>query len=335
MATVGNTNLTLRDRVQRMDPDGAIAQIVEVLERQTPVLQDAVFREGNLPDGHKFTARNALPAVYRRRFNEGIPTSKSGTGQVTEPVTNIAARSEVDVQEADLNGDRDAFRASEDVAFVAAMSQGAESALIYDSEESDPANMNGLLPRLDSTSGPAGKQIVLYGGSADANNNASLLLVGWGDQSVFGFYPKGMMGGLAYEDMGIQYSTPDANGNRFRALCGDWSWLLGLAVKDSRFFSAVRNIGMSSIQEGTPAAPVSDLVKGAIKAYHKIPHPQAVRLAWYCPRELAMYLHLQALSVQSHQLRVDMDPAGQPVVRLLGFPVRIADQMTTTEATIS
>lgn len=335
MATVNNRNLTFLDRVRRTDPNGAIAQIAEVLTKTTPVLEDAVFRPSNLPDANKVTARNALPPVYRRRFNEGIPTGKSGTAQVTEPCTNIAARSEVDAEEAELNGDVGAYRASEDVAFLEAMNEGAESALIYDSQAGDPTQMNGLLPRLNSTADPvAGKQIVLWG-AGGANINASLLLVGWGDQTVYGHYPKGTPGGLKHVDMGVQYSTPDGSGNRFRAYCADWSWMLGLTVKDSRYFGALRNIDMSALQEGNPQSPVSDLVRGAIKVFHKIPRPSSVRMAWYAPRLLVTYLHLQALSVQSRQLRVDDDPAGAPVVKLLGYPVRIADSMTTTEAAIS
>lgn len=337
MATPNN-NLTIVDHIQRLDPNGAMAYIIETLSKQTPVFEDAVFKEGNLPDGHKFTSRNSLPPVGRRRINKGTPGGKSGAAQVKEPTTALIAKSVIDVEEADLNGDRSAFRASEDIAFLQAMMQKADSAMLYDNHQTDPDQCTGLLPRLNSTTDPtAGKQIVKWSdpGAGVSHTCASLILVGWGDQTIHGIYPKGTMAGLSHKDMGEQYE-PDDNGDRFRALVAEWTLKLGVAVKDSRFLAAVRNIDMATITEGTASAPVNDLIRAAVHGYYKIYAPGSVKLCWYAPRALAQYLHLQALSSVAHGAALTIENVdGRPITKLCGAPIRISDSMTTTEDSIA
>lgn len=332
MTTTANatTFLTMADWASRTDPDGTIAEIVEALSKETPLLQDASFIQGNLPDGHKFTSRTGLPTVGSRRFNEGVAPGKSVTSQITETAMKIAAMSAVDVEEAKLNGDSAAFRATEDSGFTEALQQYAEKQLIYGADSTDPTVFTGLLSRLNSTTGPAGKQIILHDGSASGNDQTSMLLVGWGPKTVSGMFPKGSVAGLSMKDMGEQLWDPNNDGHKFVAYVTAWNWDLGLVVKDKRYLAAIRNIDMSDI-----SATGNLLIQSAIKAYHKIYRPSAVRPAWYCNRDTATYLHLQALdSTKQSTLRIE-NVAGAPVVYLLGAPVRITDTITSTESVVS
>lgn len=330
---LASSNLTLKDHLARMDPNGAIDNIVETLSRMTPVVNDAVWKEGNLPDGHKFTSRESLPVVGKRRFYEGAVASKSTTAQVTETCANFSAQSVVDVQEAKLNGNEQAFRYSEDKAFMMSMGQGVDSSLIFDNHKTDQAAMTGLLPRLDATAGSAGKQIVKYG-AGGSNTNASMLLVGWSDETVHAIFPRGSKAGIEQKDMGEQL-IPDANGNRFRAYVTDWTWQAGLCVKDKRFIAAVRNIDMSTANPGTVAAPVDDIILAAIDAYYKIYAPEAVKLVWYVPRALRALLHKQAIHMLSHSALGFEDINGKRVLTLMGAPIHTCDAMTTTEGAIT
>ena len=79
MATLATLALTLADWANRLDPDGNIPEIVELLSQTNEILQDAVFMEGNLPTGHRVVVRTGLPTVYWRALNAGVPTSKSTT----------------------------------------------------------------------------------------------------------------------------------------------------------------------------------------------------------------------------------------------------------------
>src|SRR5690349_6367413 len=104
MALLAANYPTLLDVAKRMDPDGKIADIAELLNQTNEVLQDAPAYEGNLTTGHRTTVRTGLPAVYWRLMNMGIPSSKSTTAQVDEGCGMLEAYSQVDKALAELNG---------------------------------------------------------------------------------------------------------------------------------------------------------------------------------------------------------------------------------------
>ena len=96
MATLSATNLTLADWAKRTDPNGNVPIIAELLSQTNEILEDAVFKEGNLPTGERVVIRTGLPTVYWRALNQGIPNSKSTSAQVDEACGMLEARSEVD-----------------------------------------------------------------------------------------------------------------------------------------------------------------------------------------------------------------------------------------------
>lgn len=334
---LGGSNLTLQDYYKRTDPNGALATIVESLTRECPLLQDAVVKEANMVEGEKFSARQSLPTVTRRRINRGTASSKSTTAQTTEPITILESKSQIDIEEMELNGNNPAFRASEDIAFMEAMTEQAEKAVLYDNKAVNPDEAMGLIHRLDSTTGAAGSQI--YKWSTNSNStNATLLLVGWGDDKVYMTFPKGSKGGIIArpQDKPLPVDDGQGTGSSYLAWITYWTWKLGICVKDKRYLAAVRNIDMSAVAEGTAATPDNSIIRAAIHALHLIKNPSGAKMVWYAPRLLHTYLHLQALSSVAHGAALTLENvAGAPVVKLCGFPVRIADQMTTTEGFIT
>ena len=104
MATLSNNSLTLADWAKRVDPDGRVPVVAELLSQSNEILEDCVFKEGNLPTGERVVIRTGLPTVYWRALNQGIPSSKSTTAQVDEACGILEARSEVDKDLAMLNG---------------------------------------------------------------------------------------------------------------------------------------------------------------------------------------------------------------------------------------
>ena len=82
-------DLNLLDNVKRTDPNGAIANIVEAISQENTVIYDAVAKEGNLPTGHRFTARETDPAIGWRLYNDGITPGKSTTEQYDETIRRL------------------------------------------------------------------------------------------------------------------------------------------------------------------------------------------------------------------------------------------------------
>jgi hypothetical protein len=329
MATLNQTNLTLADVVNRTDPGGAVSQIVESLTQRNSVMSAAVWKEGNLPTGHRFTSRTGLPSISWRKMNEGVTPSKSKTAQVDEAIGQMEGWSVVDCALARLNGNEAAFRASEDMSFLQAFENEAETGFFYHSTASAPEKFQGLSPRLNSTTGQAGKQILLHDASASGNDQTSIYLVVWGDNSVYFIYPKGSTGGIQPHDMGEQ-PWDDGTGKKFRAYVTNWSWQMGLVVQDYRQVCRAANV-----DTGNLAATGNAVIQTMIKMYHQVWNPNAGRAAFYVNRGLGTFLHLQALdSTKQSTLSIDQI-GGKPITTLLGVPIYVSDAILNTESVIS
>ena len=330
MATLGANVLTLADWAKRLDPDGKIAMIVEMLAQMNRVLDDMLWMEGNLPTGHRTTVRTGLPAVAWRLLNKGVAKSKSTTAQIDEAVGMLEARSEVDKDLAELNGNLGAFRLSEAQAFIESMSQEMAQTFFYGNSSTAPEEFTGLATRYSSLAAANAQNIVDAGGvGAD---NASIWLVLWGAQTVFGIYPKGSRAGLIHEDLGL-IDAFDGDNNRFRAYSDRWQWKCGIALKDWRYAVRIANIDVSNLVAKSSAADLFDVM---IKATHRIPNLGGGRPSFYMNRSCFQMLDIQGRDdVQSGgQLNYDI-VAGRRVPSFRGIPIGVCDALLETEAQVT
>lgn len=329
MATIGSDHVTLLDLVKQREPNGAVAQVVESLMQKAPLLEDISFQEGNLATGHVFSHRTGLPSVHWRQFNKGVPRSKSRSDQITETCGMLEGQSRVDVKLAELSGNAPGFRANEDKAFVQSMRHKVEEALFYSSTKTTPDQIMGLSPRFDATAdNPAASQILKMDAAAAGSDQSSVWFVAWSPETVFGIVPKGSTGGLKPHDMGIQM-VEDEDGNRFRAFETVWNWDLGLCVKDYRYI-----VRLCNIDTGNLAETGNDLIRAMVRAYHQLEDTSTGRLAVYCNRKIATYLHLQALDSTKNSTLTIENIAGKPVTHFLGAPIRKSDALLNTEAPV-
>lgn len=331
MATLNQELPTLMDLARRWDPNGTQAMIVEALARRSAILEDMVWQEGNLPTGHRYTSRTGLPALTWRKFNEGVAPSKSQTAQIDETTGMLEGKSVVDCELVRLNGNSAAFRASEDRAFLAAFNNEVETGLFYHSTKNAPEKFMGLAPRLDSTTGQAGAQVILADTAAAGNDQTSIYLVGWGPDTVFGIYPKGMQGGLETHDMGVQLQD-DGTGKEFRAYVTIWNWKVGLVVKDWRYVVRIANIDTSLLNAASMTG--TGVIDAMVRAYHQMESVNGVRPVFYANRTVSTALHFQARTGATNTISID-NVAGRPVTNVLGIPIRVTDAILNTESVVT
>ena len=210
MATLSTTNPTLMDLAKRQDPDGKIARIVGILEQTNPILDHMTFQEGNLETGHRFTYQTKIPQPTWRMINQGVLPTKGGTAQSTSTCGNLEAYAQVDKDLADLNGNTYAFRLSEDRMHIEGMNQEMASTLFFGNEAINPERYTGLSPLYNNLS-DANAENIIDGGGTGADN-ASIWLVVWGPNTVFGIVPKGSTAGLTMKNMG-QTTAENVDGN--------------------------------------------------------------------------------------------------------------------------
>lgn len=339
MATLANGNLTLADWAKRTDPDGRVPVVAELLSQSNEILEDCVFKEGNLPTGERVVIRTGLPTVYWRALNQGIPSSKSTTAQVDEACGILEARSEVDKDLAMLNGNTAQFRLSEDTAFLEAMNQTQATTLFYGNPGVDPKQFLGLAARYSSLSGGNSQNILSAGGSG--SDNTSVYLVVWGDQTVYCPFPKGSKAGLIHEDLGEQ-TVYNSDGTRLQALATRYQWKNGLVVKDWRYVVRICNIDVSDLigQTGTQAASAAtNIVKLMARSLYRIPNMAMGRAAFYMNRTVHSGLSIAALDKSQYVLKINegLSQFGQPYswLSFLGVPLRRVDSLLNTEAAVS
>jgi len=289
MAALGTGALTLADWAKRLDPDGKVPTIVELLAQTNEILKDMRWIEGNLPTGHRTTMRTGLPTVAWRLLNQGVAPSKSSTAQIDEQAGMLEAWSEVDKDLAELNGNVSAFRLSEARAFIEAMNQEMASTLFYGNGGLAPEEFTGLAARYSSLSAVNGQNVL---NGAGASGNSSIWLVVWGDQTCMGIFPKGSKAGLIHEDYGLVTveTTAGVGGNRMRAYQERFQWKAGLALKDWRYVVRIANINIANLVAKSSAA---DLIELMIKAIHRIPAMGMGKPAFYMNRTCFEMLDIQ------------------------------------------
>jgi len=333
MATLGANVLTLADWAKRIDPDGKTPAIVELLAQTNELLQDMLWKEGNLPTGERTTVRTGLPAVYWRLINQGVSPSKSTTAQVDENCGMLEAYSEVDKDLAELNGNTSSFRLSEAQAFIESMNQEMASTFFYGNSGLAPEEFNGLSVRYSSLSATNGQNIV--SGSGAGSDNSSIYLVVWGGSTIHGIFPKGSKAGLQHEDLGLVTveTTAGVAGSRMRAYQDHWQWKCGVALKDWRYVVRIPNIDISNLVAKSSAA---DLVELMIKAVHRIPNINMGKACFYMNRTVFQMLDIQRRDdvITGGGLMYDVVD-GKRIANFRGIPVRICDALTETEAAVS
>lgn len=339
MTTLANNALTLADWAKRRDPDDRVSTIVELLNQTNDILQDMLWVEGNLPTGHRTTVRTGLPEVAWRKLNYGVAQSKSTTVQVDDSTGMLEAFGQVDKDLAELNGNTAQFRLSENMAFLEAMNQEMASTLFYGNSTNEPEAFTGLAVRYSSLSATNGQNILSAGGSA---NLTSVYLVGWGDNTVHGIYPKGTTAGLQHTDLGLDTVT-DAAGGKYRAYQDHYQWKCGMSLRDWRYVTRIANINITHLaaQSDTQASTAgTELIKMMSRAIDRIPAFGMCKPVFYMNRTVFSLLRVMALQKSAGALSIEQaaDQFGNPVrgnLSFMGIPIRRVDSILNNETAIS
>lgn len=333
MATLGQYALTLADWAKQIDPDGSVAAVAELLDQKNGILTDMLWKEGNLETGHRITVRTSLPTPTWRLLNQGVQPTKATTAQVDEACAMLESWSEIDVKLAALNGNTSAFRVAQAQPHIEAMRQEFAGTLCYGNGTTSPEEFTGLATRYNSLSGTNAQNIVVGGGSG--SDNSSVYLVCWGQNSVYGIFPKGSQIGLKHEDLGKQVVevTAGVEGTRMLAYRDHFTWDCGIAVEDWRYVVRIPNVDISALIAKSSAADLPELM---IKAIHRIPDMEGKKPVFYMNRTCMEMFDIQKRDdiISGGGLTwATVDGVYRPTFR--GIPVVIVDQLTEAEATVS
>jgi hypothetical protein len=330
MATIGTSQYTLIDVAESLAPSGGVLPLAELLTQGNEILEDIPWYEGNLPTGHRIGQRTGLPAVYYRKMNAGIPTSKSTRVQIDEACGEMVALSQIDKSLADLNGNSNEFRMKEALAFIEAMNQRFATATFYADTKVNGEEILGLAPRFSSLSADNGVNIIDAGGTG--SSNTSLWLVGWAPHTCYGIYPKGSTAGLDFNRGESADWLFDSNNNRFRGYIDEYKWQNGVALEDWRYVVRIANIDVTTLTKtGGSGADLFDLIAQAAETIHST---SGVTPRFYGNRTVSKFLRRQQLNKVVNSTLGSDEVAGKKVMTLAEIPFRRVDALVNTETRV-
>lgn len=331
MAT--DSRLTLLDYAKSKDPDGSQAQVYELMNELSPVIQDAPAYPANAPYGNRTTFRRSLPSVGTAKINKGVTKSKSATDQRVDAIGFFSGRSEVDARIRKVEGDGafGARRKSEDMAFEEAFAQLITNTAFYGNQNADEASFDGLMPRLNTLgTATTGSQVVSQG-SPGGGDTCSIYVVDWGERAAHLIFPPNTIAGLDVQDLG-EIPVNDADSASFQAGVTVYEWFIGLAIKDPRHIARLANIDLSDA--GVDAPTQGKLFDNLEKIMSMMPDPGGSQRVLYCPLKLYASFLKQARTVSNLALSMG-EYLGKPTPMFWGYPLRRSDQLSITEATVS
>ena len=333
MAALAITNPTLADLAKVTDPDGSIADVVEILNATNEILTDMSWQEGNLTTGHRSSIRSGLPSPTWRKLYGGVQPTKSRAVQVTDNCGMMEDYSEVDAALVGMAGNPAAFRLQEDRPHIEGMNQEFADTLFAGDESTDPEEFTGLEARYNSLSAENGDNIIAGGGSG--SDNASIWLICWGPNTIHGIIPKGSKAGIQQRDLGeVTIEDADGSNGRMQAYRTHYRWDVGLTVRDWRYVVRIANIDRSELLVAATgsSADLNDLMHQALT---ELPSTSMGRCAWYMDKSIVSMLRRQTAEATSNSTLTTENVGGTWQTAWSGIPIRRCDALRGNAATIS
>ena len=326
-------NPTLADLTSRMTKDGRIdTGIIEMLNETNEMLDDITFQEATGVTENVSTVRTGLPSVAWRRLNYGVPKSKSKTKQVSDSIGMLEAYAEVDKKLVDIASNKEAYRLTENRAFIEAMNQEFQRALLFGDIAEDPAKILGLSARYTTgVRADADNAINVIDAGGTGDNLTSMWLLCWSPLTMFCTYPKGLPGGLKDEDLG-EVTLQDAEGRYYQGYRSHYEWNVGFVLRDWRYAVRIANIDTKSLKNDpkTGDCVLADLM---IDALESLPNIRIGRPAFYCNKTVSAFLRKQIRNAKNVNITMG-EIAGKTVTQFDGVPIRRVDALTVGETAV-
>ena len=320
MAT-DHTYHSLVELAKRVDPKGNMADLIDLLAENNPMLEEAYWLEANDLNSHEFTQIISEPAPGFGRINKDIPFSGSQTRQVVEPICYIPDALKVDSRLLKKSGNAAKFMKDEAEIHVRALGKAAHKALLYGNRGVDPDAINGFMTRLNTLS----MDNVLDGGGSGADT-ASILCIKWGRGGVYLAYPKGFSRFI--EETGpekVWVSDTNGQGGKWVEIM-TWGLNAGICIEKPRNIQRIANIETS----GSSNIFNEDLL---IEALDNMDDTDGAVI--YVPKKIMTQMKIRLKDKNNVNFTQDEAWGRRNILHFQGVPIKTCDQMLITETAIA
>ena len=319
------------DYVNRLDRDGRIADIIELIRKENELADVIPFIECNDGEGHKTTIRTGLPTPTWRKLYGGVQPTKSETRQIRDTTGIMHAYAEVDVDLVEANGNSAAWLLSENAAFIQGLNTEFMETFFYGNEADEPEAFTGIAARYNDLNAENARNIIKEGTTPDT----SFYVLGFGPQALHGLYPKGYTMGLKEDYKGIvtieDASSDGSAGGRFEAHRTHYRWACGISLRDWRTCARAQ-VDFSELV-AAPSTSQINLYDILSKMLARTRRGMTDNRVIVCNEGIMEFLRLQAKSGTAASTLDRTELAGREVDTINGFPVLLVDHLTTDEDT--
>ena len=194
---------TYAEWAARMDPDGKISDLVNLLSQQNSILSDMMAAECQNGNTFEYTQVVKLPQPARRGYNQGVPRTMAAVAKQVTTAVEYNDWSTIDSSLVALGGNAAELRAQEDFLHMEGLNQQIASDLFYSNRSTDPTAFTGfsnIYNTVSTASSNIANNVIDCGGTGSVN--ASMWLIVWGPKQIHTIFPKGVPAGMSTKDVG-------------------------------------------------------------------------------------------------------------------------------------
>lgn len=315
---------TLLDLMNQIAPNGNLLTVAEVLQKETPILKDAVWVEANDVVQHIYSRRTSLPKSELLQFNKGV---KGNIGTTEQEVSGLSARGNrpwYDARLVDLAPNKAEYRSQQSRAVVMGIGQEFDSDILYGNKQADAASFDGIESYVDALA----NDMVVSGGAGGGTKNTSAYVVAWDvTNGAFMAYPRGSTAGVKYEDKGKR--SKDMGDGSVMEVYEDYVEISGgLCVADKRAIGRYCNIDVSD-----PTANTFDENKMII-LLNRMPAMLRSKAVIYVSRGLKAAIEIR-MNSKDNAYYTRENVFGEQVTMFQGVPVRLDEMISENEQAVA
>lgn len=327
MATKALQNITtLADQLKLIGPDGRVMTVADTMSEMNEFLIDAAMEEANDTFSHQVNVPVYLGKVKPRNINAGAESIAPKTRQMIEQVMLIDVIAEVDEELVDNMPDPSKARWEHTKLKLEGATQEQARIFCYGNKGVDAREVDGFLTRFNDLS----LDNVTDAGGSSGDDMTSLLLVEWGPMKVSLIYPRGAKNaGIEDFPRREKVRVTDASNNPFMAYQHQIKARFGISVVDERCVQRICNIKSSGTTTNLlSTGGMHHLVyaRNQLKSMGK-------NAVIYVNRDLKSQFDIYALD-KSNGFYPMSNITGEPLTTFQGTPIRMVEQLLSTESAV-
>lgn len=340
MAFAINSAYTLPEILRASAPNGDHMTAVDVLSQSLPLINEGYWEQANGDTTHEFLRYATEAAGSFVRYNEGTANEAVSTKPVTEYLTRLESRLQIDTRILEKAADPVKYRREREAAHFRGLTKTFSKTIWakggYGVRGSDLKQIDGLGTRFSTLSQASADGTVLVSGNGGTGTSVlgSIWLVKHGMDGLFFIYPKNLSKALKETDLQVQPAY-DASGNRYEVVMTKWEWEFGIGLADDRAVQRLCNITASGANSFF--ADTTTVQKGEyalIDMVSRLPNGSTDGAVFYAGKEMIAQIR-KRLNDKSNMYFTMETVWGKPMLTFQGIPIVQDDTLAMNESTIS